>query len=52
MKSEDREKFDFDLIAPLPGTETKVSPLTTEAEGEAFMALMAMTRKEAAGAGT
>lgn len=53
LNAEKREKFDHDLTAPLPGLPpTRVSPATVETEGEAFMAVLAMTRKEADGART
>lgn len=52
LNEDKREKFDYDLTAPLPGTSTRhVSEATAEAEGAAFLAVMAMAgqQKEAAG---
>lgn len=49
MKEDQREKFDYDLTAPLPGQPDHVTPAMAEAEGEAFMAMLAMTKKEPAG---
>lgn len=43
-----REKFEHDLTAPLPGDET-ASPAQAEAEGEAFMAAMAMAQQQTTG---
>jgi hypothetical protein len=51
MTSEKREEWEFMLNAPLPGHEKQpmLSELTAEAEGEAFMAAMAMNERVAGG---
>jgi hypothetical protein len=50
---EGRDRFDEDLAAPLPGWEkARPSPVQTEEEGAAFMAVMAMAQqRKAAGDG-
>lgn len=44
MTIEQREKWDYQLTAPLPGLEQQVSDGQAEAEGDAFMAVAAQHR--------